>query len=75
MADRYREGIAWGVMKQELFEYINAILTQPRQRYDELVKNPGDIEAILAKGAEKARSYSVPFLQKIRSAIGIRSLG
>lgn len=75
MAARYREGIAWGVMKQELFEYINAILSQPRQRYNELIKNPKDIEEILAKGAKKARAYSVPFLEKIRSAIGIRSLG
>ncbi len=75
MAERYRAGIAWGVMKQELFEYINTILAEPRQRYDELIKNPGDIEAILAKGADKARGFSGPFLQKIRSAIGIRSLG
>ncbi len=75
MADRYREGIAWGVMKQELFEYINAILAEPRQRYDELIKNPGDIEVILAKGAKKARAFSVPFLERIRSAVGIRSLG
>lgn len=74
MADRYRAGIAWGVMKQELFEYINTILAEPRQRYNELVKNPGDIEDILAKGADKARGFAVPFLKKIRSAIGIRSL-
>jgi tryptophanyl-tRNA synthetase len=75
MADRYRQGIAWGVMKQELYEYINAILSEPRQRYNELINNPKDIEEILAKGAQKARAYSVPFLEKIRSAIGIRSLG
>ncbi len=62
-------------MKQELFEYINAILAGPRQRYDGLMKNPGDIEAILAKGAEKARAFSVPFLERIRAAVGIRSLG
>jgi len=75
MADRYRQGIAWGVMKQELFEYINALLTEPRQRYDELIEHPKDIEDILIKGAQKARAFSVPFLEKIRSAIGIRSLG
>jgi tryptophanyl-tRNA synthetase len=74
MIERYRQGIAWGVMKQELFEYIDAILAEPRQRYDELIKNPGDIEKILAKGAEKARAFSVPFLEKIRTAVGIRSL-
>ncbi len=75
LAKRYRQGIAWGAMKQELFEYIDAILAEPRQRYDELITNPGDIENILAKGAEKARAVSVPFLEKIRSAVGIRSLG
>ncbi len=71
---RYREGIAWGEMKQELFEYINEILKDPRQKYSELIKNPGDIEQILEKGAIKAREFSVPFLEKIRKTIGIQSL-
>jgi tryptophanyl-tRNA synthetase len=71
---RYREGIAWGEMKQELFEYINEILKEPRQNYSELIKNPGDIEQILEKGAIKAREFSVPFLEKIRKTIGIQSL-
>jgi len=71
---RYQEGIAWGEMKQELFEYINEILKDPRQNYSELIKNPGDIEQILEKGAIKAREFSVPFLEKIRKTIGIQSL-
>lgn len=75
LADRYRAGIAWGTAKQDLFEYINEILKEPRGRYEELVKNPGDIESILQKGAEKAREFSVPFLDKIRKSIGIQSLG
>lgn len=74
MAARYREGIAWGAMKQELFEYINAILADPRDRYNELVRNPQDIEEILKQGAEKAREFSVPFLDKIKKAVGISSL-
>jgi tryptophanyl-tRNA synthetase len=72
---RYREGIAWGEMKQELFEYIDEILKNPREKYSELIKNPGDIEQILEKGAIKAREFSVPFLEKIRKTIGIQSLG
>ncbi len=75
MAERYREGIAWGIMKQELFEYINEILKEPRGRYDELVQNPADIEVILQKGAVKAREFSAPFLDKIKKSIGIQSLG
>ncbi len=75
MAERYRRGIAWGTMKQELFDYINNILKEPRKSYEELLKNPSDIDDILKKGALKARAFSVPFLEKIRKAVGIRSLG
>jgi tryptophanyl-tRNA synthetase len=75
MAERYARGIAWGTMKQELFEYINEILKEPRTRYDELMQNPGDIESILKAGAVKAREFSVPFLDKIKKSIGFRSLG
>ena len=74
LARRYREGIAWGAMKQELFEYINDILKEPRQQYEELVANPKDIEDILKKGALRAREYSVPFLDKVRKSVGIQSL-
>lgn len=75
MAERYRQGIAWGTMKLELFEYINEVLKNPRKIYDELIKNPSDIDEILMKGAQKARQYSVPFLEKIRKSIGIGPLG
>ncbi|MFH2060418.1 MAG: tryptophan--tRNA ligase [Pseudomonadota bacterium] len=75
MAQRYRDGIAWGTAKQDLFEYINEILKEPRKRYEELIKNPSDIENILTAGAKKAREFSVPFLKKIRESIGIASLG
>jgi len=75
MAGRYRRGIAWGTAKQDLFEYINEILKEPRKRYQELMRNPSDIDGILEKGAIKARSFSVPFLEKIKDAVGLSSLG
>ncbi len=71
LARRYREGIAWGTAKQELFEYLNALLESPRKTYQELMDNPGDIEQILAAGAQKAREYAAPFLSKVRKAAGI----
>lgn len=74
MEQRYREGIAWGTMKQELFEYLNEILREPRDTYNRLIQAPGDLDAILKQGAERAREYSVPFLEKIRMAVGIQSL-
>ena len=58
-----------------LFEYLNARLTEPRQRYQELLEQPDHIEQILKHGAARAREYSVPFLQELRRAVGIRPLG
>lgn len=70
----YVEGIGWGDAKQQLFEYLNARLSEPRQRYHELLQTPAHIEQILKRGAERAREYSVPFLQELRQAVGIRAL-
>jgi len=75
MEKRYADGIAWGEMKQVLFEYINEHIKPARQEYQRLIDDPAMIEQELTKGAEKAREVSVPFLAEIRYAIGIRKLG
>ena len=71
----YANGIAWGEMKQRLFEYINEHLKPARDEYDRLLADPGVVEAELQKGAERARELSAPYLAQIRDAIGIRRLG
>jgi tryptophanyl-tRNA synthetase len=70
----FADGIAWGAAKQELFELINNELAEPRERYNELMQQPELIEKELLKGAEKAREFSVPFLQKLKKAVGIRPI-
>ncbi|MDQ5911716.1 MAG: tryptophanyl-tRNA synthetase [Pseudomonadota bacterium] len=74
LRERYAQGIAWGEMKQLLFEYLNVRLSEPRQHYHELLKAPDHIEQILKRGAIRAREYSVPFLQELRRSVGIRPL-
>jgi len=74
MERRYKEGIGWGTVKQELFEYLNELLREPRKRYNELIEAPGEIDIILQQGAERAREQAVPFLDKIRKAVGIQRL-
>jgi tryptophanyl-tRNA synthetase len=71
----YADGIAWGVMKQKLFEYINDHIGPARDEYDRLIADPGVVEAELRKGAERAREVAVPYMSEIRNAIGIRKLG
>jgi len=71
----YAEGIAWGQMKQKLFEYINDHIKPAREEYERLIADPAVVEAELKKGADKARELSVPYMAQIRDAIGIRKLG
>ena len=72
---RYADGIAWGEMKQVLFEYINEHIKPVREEYNRLISDPAVVEQELLRGAERAREVSVPYLDEIRHAIGIRKLG
>jgi len=75
ISQRYAEGIAWGEMKQVLFEHINEHITPARERYEALLNAPEHIEQQLQEGAEKARAISVPFMQELRKAVGIARIG
>ncbi|MEL7023027.1 MAG: tryptophan--tRNA ligase [Pseudomonadota bacterium] len=74
MADRFREGIAWGAAKQELFEYIDAQIAPARSEYDRLMSDPQHVEQVLLDGAAKARDVATPLMNKICEAVGLRAL-
>ena len=74
MRAKFAAGIGWGYVKQDLFEVVNAQLAEPREKYAELMQNPAYIEKVLKEGAEKARAYSRPFLNRIRESVGIKTL-
>lgn len=71
MRKKFSEGIAWGEAKKELFELIDAELSEARLRYNELMADSGHIEQVLLKGAERAREQSSNLLAKVRKAVGI----
>jgi len=71
---RYSQGIAWGEMKQFLFEYLNAHFKEARQRYEELLQQPEKIEQVLRVGAVRAREVAAPFMREIRDSVGIAPL-
>ena len=74
MRRAFAEGIAWGEAKQRLFERINDELSAARAHYQRLLAEPDHIEAVLNKGAQRARAYSRPFMDQVRDAVGIRSM-
>lgn len=66
------EGMAWGEAKKQLCDQIDAELGPMRERYAEFIARPERIEDILQAGAEKARRLSVPLIERLREAVGLR---
>ena len=74
LAKAYADGIGWGDAKQMLFERIDQEVAPMRAQYEELINNPAKVDAILLKGAAKARELATPFIQELRHAVGLRAL-
>jgi tryptophanyl-tRNA synthetase len=75
MKNDLADGLAWGEAKKRVFEQINSELAPAREHYAELIGNPARLEEILMAGAEKARLYTRPLMEKVRHAVGISGLG
>jgi tryptophanyl-tRNA synthetase len=74
LAKAYANGIAWGDAKQMLFERIDQEVAPMSAKYEELINNPAQVDAILLKGAAKARAIASPLIQELRHAVGLRAL-
>ena len=72
MEARYKEGVSWGDAKEMLFELLEEKINPLREQYDQLIKEPKEIEKILTTGAKKALHISTPIIKKVRQAVGIR---
>jgi tryptophanyl-tRNA synthetase len=74
LAKAYADGIGWGDAKQILFERIDREVGPMRAQYEELISNPAKVDAILLKGAAKARELATPLMKELRHAVGLRAL-
>ena len=66
---RYREGIGWGHAKLELFNVANEALKAPRLKFDHYMSNRSELDAILAKGAQRARKKASETLKRVKKNI------
>ncbi len=64
----------WGTLKTHAFHAINEELAPMRERYEDLIAKPQQIEEILRAGAVRARALAAPFVGKLRYAVGLRDL-
>ena len=69
---RYLAGIGWGEAKETLFEKLKDFLKDKREVYNYYMEENGKLEDILKEGRERARAVARPFMEKVRSVIGIR---
>lgn len=72
LAEKYRAGaFGYGHAKLELFEKLNELLEEPRERYYELIQSPDLVLSILEEGAAKARPVAQETLRRVRDNVGL----
>lgn len=63
-------GMSWKELKDVVFGLLDGFLAKPRERYRELMADKGQIQHVLADGAERARPQAADLLARVRRAIG-----
>jgi len=74
MRQAFADGIAWGEAKAALYGLIDSQVAPMREKYEALIAQPIEIEAVLREGAIKARKLARPFIAELRDAVGLRDL-
>ena len=64
------EGQGYGALKVDTADALEAFTTPLKARFDELMEDRGELERILAAGAERAREVSEPLLQDVYDKVG-----
>ena len=64
------EGAGYGALKADTADALEAFTTPLRARFDELMADRGELERILAVGAERAREAAEPLVQDIYDKVG-----
>ena len=69
------DGQGYGAFKSEAAESVIALLEPIQQRFHEVRDDPGELQRLLALGAEKARAASQPTLGAMYERMGFVRLG
>lgn len=64
-------GYGWGHAKQDLIAALEDTLSPMRERYQKLRSDERALDAILGRGAERARGIASATMERVRDAIGI----
>ncbi|MEX1179046.1 MAG: tryptophan--tRNA ligase [Nitriliruptor sp.] len=65
------DGQGYGGFKLAVAEAVVERLRPIRERYEELAADPGEVERLLADGADRARAIAAPTYEAARDAMGL----
>ena len=66
-----QEGAMFGAFKQELADLAVGKLAPVSSEMARLMRDPAEIDRILARGAERAREVTVPILERTYEIVGL----
>ena len=73
MEDEFRAGgVGYGHFKQRLFEAMWEHFAPLRARREEILADPGYVDRVLRRGAERAREVAAGTMERVRRAVGLR---
>lgn len=75
LVERYAGENRYGALKTDVAELVVAVQQPFKQRVDELLADPGELDAILSRGADRAREVAAPTLAKAYDAVGFLPAG
>jgi len=61
----------YGELKKRVVEVVVEALTPIQARYAELMADPAELDALLARGAERARERAVRTIERMKRAMGV----
>ena len=61
----------YGDLKKRVAEVTIESLTPIRQRYDQLMQEPAELDRLLASGADQARAVATPKLNQMKAMMGL----
>ena len=67
----FADARGYGELKERVAEAVIAELTPVRERYHELMQDVGELDRLLARGAERARAVTGPKLQEVKRRVGL----
>ena len=73
MEEAFRAGgSGYGDFKKRLLEAVRDHFAPMRRERVRIASDPGEVDRILARGAEKASAIATPVMDRLRKAIGLR---